>query len=127
MERSLSPGTEGPPMASATTLRGSAERNGKLWGTRPNDWALNEVQQVPTYEEAIERVGLAPGQRVLEVGCGSGVFLGVAAEHGAEVHGVDASTPLLDIARERVPEADLRLGDMQLLPYEDDSFDMVAG
>jgi SAM-dependent methyltransferase len=114
-------------MASATTPRGSAERNGKLWGAHAADWALNEVRQVPTYEEAIARVGLEPGQRVLEVGCGTGVFLGVAAEHGAEVHGLDASAPLLDIARRRVPEADLRVGDMQFLPYEDDSFDMVAG
>ena len=114
-------------MSSATTPQGSAERNGKLWGARPNDWALNEVQQVPTYEEAIERVGLEPGARGLEVGCGSGVFLGIAAEHGAEVYGVDAAAPLLDIARERVPEADLRLGDMQFLPYDDDCFDMVAG
>jgi SAM-dependent methyltransferase len=114
-------------MASATTPRGSAERNGKLWGVRPNDWALNEVQQVPTYEEAIERVGLGSGDRVLEVGCGSGVFLGVAAEHGAGVHGVDASAALLDIARQRVPEAELRQGDMQFLPYEDDAFDIVAG
>ena len=105
----------------------SAERNGSLWGSRPRDWALNEVQQVPTYEEAIERVGLAPGQRVLEVGCGAGVFLGVAAEHGAEVHGIDASAALLEIARERVPEAELHTGDMQFLPYEDDSFDVVAG
>jgi len=61
------------------------------------------------------------------VGCGSGVFLGVAAEHGAEVHGIDASEQLLEIARQRVPEAELRQGDMQSLPYADDSFDMVAG
>jgi SAM-dependent methyltransferase len=114
-------------MASATTPRGSAERNGHLWGARATDWAMNEVRQVPTYEEAIDRVGLAPGHRVLEVGCGSGVFLGVAAEHGAEVHGIDASAPLLDIARQRVPEAELHQGDMQSLPYEDDSFDVVAG
>jgi SAM-dependent methyltransferase len=114
-------------MASATTLPGSAERNGELWGARAADWALNEVRQVPTYEEAIDRAGLESGQRVLEVGCGTGVFLGVAAEYGAEVHGIDASAPLLDIARQRVPEADLHMGDMQFLPFEDDSFDMVAG
>jgi SAM-dependent methyltransferase len=114
-------------MAAATAPQGSAHRNGPLWGTRAGDWALNEDQQLPTYEAAITRVGLTPGQRVLEVGCGTGVFLRAAADRGAEVHGLDASGELLALARERVPEADLRTGDMQFLPYDDDSFDVVAG
>ena len=41
---------------------GSAERWGPLWGARPADWALSEDQQIPTYEEALRRVGLEPGQ-----------------------------------------------------------------
>ena len=39
-----------------TPAAGSAERWGALWGARPDDWAGNEAQQVPTYEEAIRRV-----------------------------------------------------------------------
>ena len=69
----------------------------------------------------------APGQTVLDVGCGSGVFLRAAADHGATVCGLDASAALLEIARERVPEADLCQGDLQQLPYVDDSFDAVCG
>jgi SAM-dependent methyltransferase len=114
-------------MAATTPTAGSASRWGPLWGARPADWAANEEQQLPTYEEAIRRVGIAPGQRVLEVGCGTGVFLRAAADRGAEVAGIDASDALLEIARRRVPEADLRRGDMQFLPYEDDRFDVVAG
>jgi len=114
-------------MSSATREAGSAERNAPLWNARPEDWAINEAQQIPTYEAAIDRVGLAPGQRVLEVGCGTGVFLRAAADRGAEVHGIDAAEALLAMARERVPGADLREGDMQFLPYEDDVFDVVAG
>jgi ubiquinone/menaquinone biosynthesis C-methylase UbiE len=114
-------------MPSATSASGSAERWGPLWGARARDWAQNEQQQAPTYEEAIRRVGIAPGQRVLELGCGTGVFLRTAADRGARVFGLDASAALLELARARVPEADLRLGDMQFLPYEDDRFDLVAG
>jgi SAM-dependent methyltransferase len=106
---------------------GSALRWGPLWGARPRDWAGIEEQQTPTYDAAIRRVGLAAGQQVLELGCGSGVFLRAAADRGARVHGVDASQELVAIARERVPEADLHVGDMQFLPYPDDEFDVVAG
>ena len=114
-------------MSSPTQATGSGQRWGPLWGARARDWAANEEQQAPTYEEAIRRVGIGPGQRVLEVGCGSGVFLRLAADRGAAVAGLDASEALLELARARVPEADLRLGDMQFLPYEDDEFDIVCG
>jgi SAM-dependent methyltransferase len=114
-------------MTSPASSSGTAARQGELWGARPRDWAGVEVQQLPTYEEAIRRVGIAPGQRVLDIGCGSGVFLRAAADRGARVFGLDGAERLLAVARERVPEADLRVGDMQCLPYDDDSFDVVTG
>lgn len=106
---------------------GSAERWGPLWGARPQDWAEIETQQRPTYEEAIRRTGIGPGQRVLDIGCGSGAFLRVTADQGAQVAGLDASEALLELARARVPEADLRLGEMQALPFGHDAFDVVTG
>ena len=105
----------------------SARHWGALWGDRPRAWARNEEQQTPVYEQALERVGLERGDRVLDVGCGTGVFLRLCADRGADVSGLDASEGLLEIARERVPEADLRLGDLQTLPYADDAFDLVTG
>lgn len=114
-------------MALTSTQTGSAERWGPRWGSRAADWAETEEQQLPTYEKAIRRVGIAAGARVLEVGCGSGVFLRAAADRGARVCGVDASPALVELARARVPEADLTVGDLQHLPYEDDAFDVVAG
>ena len=114
-------------MTATTTRAGSAERWGPLWGAWASDWAATEEQQRPTYEEAIRRLGVTGGHRVLEVGCGSGVFLRAAADRGAEVVGVDASEELVALARERVPEADVRVGDMQFLPFDDDTFDVVAG
>ncbi|HEX2232821.1 MAG TPA: class I SAM-dependent methyltransferase [Thermoleophilaceae bacterium] len=114
-------------MTTTSTTAGSAGRHGDIWGARAQDWAANEERQSRTYEEAIRRVGVEPGQRVLDIGCGSGVFLRQAGDRGAHLSGLDAAEPLLEIARERVPEADLRAGDMQFLPYEDDSFDLVTG
>src|SRR5215207_3028473 len=112
---------------STTSTSGSAERNGAAWGARARDWADTEAQQIPTYEEAIRRVGIGPGRTVLDVGCGTGVFLRTAADRRATVCGIDASQALLEIARERVPDADLCVGDLQRLPYVDDCFDVVCG
>lgn len=114
-------------MPSTKPASGSAEKWGPLWGARPQDWAENEDKQLPTYEEAIRRVGVSPGQRVLDIGCGTGVFLRLVADRGAQPFGLDASEALLEIAHQRAPEADLQVGEMELLPYDDDSFDLVAG
>ena len=84
-------------------------------------------QQVPTYEEALRRVDLAPGQRVLDIGCGAGTFLRLVADRGAKPYGLDASQALIELARRRVPAADLRVGEMEALPYDDERFDLVTG
>jgi SAM-dependent methyltransferase len=114
-------------MTEVGTKSGSAERWGPLWGARPDDWALSEGQQIPTYEAALARVDLERGQLVLDIGCGVGAFLRIVADRGARPFGLDASEALVDLARKRVPDADLRVGEMEALPYEDDSFDLVTG
>lgn len=116
-----------PAASPAQRLGGSADRWGPLWGSRPADWALSEDQQTPTYEAALQRVDLQPGHLVLDVGCGAGAFLQMVAARGARPSGIDASEALLARARQRVPASDLRAGDMEALPYEDDTFDLVTG
>ena len=114
-------------MTETTQRRGSAERWGPLWGARPADWALSEDQQTPTYEAALERVDLRADQLVLDVGCGVGAFLGLVAGRGARPFGIDAAEALVELARERLPSADLRVGEMEALPYHADIFDLVTG
>ena len=106
---------------------GSASRWGPLWGARPGDWAFSEDQQLPTYEAALARVPLERGGRVLDVGCGAGAFLRLAATRGGVPSGLDASEALVALARERLPAADLRVGEMEALPWDDHSFDLVTG
>jgi SAM-dependent methyltransferase len=110
--------------ASAT---GSAPRWGPLWGARPADWALSEDRQLPTYEAAIGRTGLEPGWRVLDVGCGVGAFLRLVSGHDAIPVGIDASETLIEFARTRLRDAELRVGEMEALPWPDDSFELVTG
>jgi SAM-dependent methyltransferase len=114
-------------MTSVKAASGSGERWGPLWGARPDDWALSEDQQIPSYQEALARVGLERGQLVLDIGCGVGAFLRLVADRGARPFGLDASQALIELARKRVPDADLRVGEMEALPYDDNTFDLVTG
>lgn len=114
-------------MTSATQIPSSAERWGPLWGARPDDWAISEEQHVPGYDAALARAPVEPGDRVLDIGCGVGVFLGLVHARGAVPFGIDASESLVALARRRLPEADLRVGDMESLPYDDDTFELVTG
>jgi SAM-dependent methyltransferase len=116
-----------PSTASKPSPATTAERWGAAWGARASDWAISEEQQRPAYEQVLKRVPRIADQTVLDVGCGAGSFLRICADRGARPYGLDASEQLLAIARERAPEADLRLGDMQFLPYDTDSFDLVTG
>src|SRR5262245_42478583 len=124
MIRSLIKGAVMPETAHAQS---SAERWGPLWGARADDWSTSEEQHVPGYEAALEHIGSLRGQRVLDIGCGAGVFLRLVADRGAEPVGIDASESLIGLARKRIPEGDLQVGDMESLPYDDDGFDLATG
>ena len=106
----------------------TSNANGRLWGTRAQDWAsLQEPVHSPLYEAAFEAVELQNGQTYLDVGCGAGGAIALAAARGAKASGLDAAVELLEIASSRTPPAVLRRGDLEDLPFDDDSFDVVTG
>lgn len=102
---------------------GSAAAQGPLWGARARDWAeLAEPAQTPFYDAVFDEIRVGPGTRLLDVGCGAGLALTLAAKRGAVVAGLDAAEGLLAVARERLPEDDIRVGDLEELPYADATF-----
>jgi SAM-dependent methyltransferase len=106
----------------------TADVNGRLWGTRASDWAnIQEGMTRPVYEAVLGRTRVKSGTRYLDVGCGAGMAAQIAAARGAQVSGIDAAAALLAIARRRTPGGDFRQGDLEELPFEDDSFDVVTG
>jgi len=119
--------TEGGTMSS-TAQTSSAAIEGRLWSARADDWAgIQERQVAPAYEAALDALRVGPSTRLLDAGCGAGMFIRLAADRGADVHGLDASEGLLAHARSRVPGAPLLQGDLEQLPYEEASFDIVTG
>ena len=113
----------------ATQLsEGTAAIEGPLWSEHAEDWAsVHEHNLNPVYTAVLDLVHAQPGVEILEVGCGGGTALKLAAERGARVAAIEAAEAFVEISRGRVPDADVRVGDLQFLPFEDESFDVVMG
>jgi SAM-dependent methyltransferase len=106
----------------------TAKVNGQLWGARARDWAeIQEQSCLPVYHEVLKRAEVGSTTRYLDVGCGSGMAAGLAADLGADVSGIDASEALLMIAKERVARANFQTSDLEEIPFDDASFDVVTG
>ena len=105
---------------------GSAEEQGKLWGASARDWAeLFEPMSKPVWDAMLTSTRTGNGSRFVDLGCGGGGASVMADSLGAHVSGLDASEALISIARERIPGADFRVGDLEALPFQDDSFDIT--
>jgi SAM-dependent methyltransferase len=98
-------------------------------------WMAGDFSEVARHietgaEEFIARLNLKPGDRVLDVACGSGNLAIPAARAGATVTGVDIATNLLEQARVRAASEGLTIqfdeGDAESLPYDDAAFDVVV-
>jgi ubiquinone/menaquinone biosynthesis C-methylase UbiE len=82
----------------------------------------------------LARAGVAPGEAVLEVGCGTGAAtlpLAEAVGESGRVVGVDISEPMLAVARRNAAESGLRnisllQADAQVYGFEPDRFDLIA-
>lgn len=66
------------------------------------------------------------GQRILEVGCGTGIILESMMDKGVYLTGIDPSPYMLDLAQKRLgSKVDLHRGGAEDLPFEDNAFDCV--
>src|SRR3954463_10455286 len=97
------------------------------WGRRAVDFAtLLEPASCREYVAVHQRLGLGDRERLLDVGCGSGLAIELAQVRGAVCSGIDASPRLIAVARHRNPDCDIRVGDMHALPWDSESFDVVT-
>ena len=103
-------------------MSAAAEVQRRLWGTDPRAWAeLAEAHNRPLFEAVLDAARVGDGTRVLDVGCGSGLDARAGAR--ARRDRQRASTSARGCSASRAsgcPDADLREGDMETLPFADD-------
>lgn len=100
----------------------------------PIDWGLGEYELtaddlLPAAHKVVNTATLRPGEKVLDVGCGTGSAALAAARLGAVVSGVEPSSRLRKVAQDLAARENLDLslhdGDAAHLPFPDGSFDAV--
>lgn len=123
----------GDPMTMETDREGLAWQIG-VWN-RMSQTYLREVDKrfVPVIEHVIRRADLKPGQRILDLGTGTGAVAirsALLIVPGGEVVGIDISPQMLGVARQRVAELGLsnvrfREGRAEAIPADDGEFDVL--
>jgi ubiquinone/menaquinone biosynthesis C-methylase UbiE len=105
-----------------------AQRYGEQWSAGAAVRAEHYAgMSRPAWLHVLAALEIGAGTRLLDVGCGSGEFCALAAERGAATAGIDAAPGMIELARGRLPAADLRIGTLERLPWPAAGFDVVTG
>jgi SAM-dependent methyltransferase len=102
---------------------------GQRWAARQQ---AQDVLLAPIADVLVDRARPTAGERVIDVGCGSGattVALARKVAPSGHVFGVDVSGPMLERARQNAPgelPVDFALADATVYPFDPESFDLVA-
>jgi demethylmenaquinone methyltransferase/2-methoxy-6-polyprenyl-1,4-benzoquinol methylase len=114
-------------MTSSPRKRHALELFADLPGAYDRMGAVMSFGQDPRWRRAlVDAVDPRPGERVLDVACGTGLVSVALARRGAEVVGLDQSEQMLSRARARLPGVRFVQGEAEHLPFEDGEFDALT-
>ena len=100
-----------------------------------SDWSVGHyettaAQLAPAARVVVDAAAVQPGERAVDLGCGTGNAALLLAEAGAQVTGVDPASRLLDVARRRADEAHLSIafstGDASAIPIDTGTVDVIV-
>jgi SAM-dependent methyltransferase len=98
-------------------------------------WSVGSYERIaarfaPVHDQLIELLAIVPGERLLDLASGTGEVAIRAGRAGATVTAIDIAEPMIEKARRRAEEEGVEvtfdLGDVEYLPYDDASFDVLA-
>ncbi len=87
----------------------------------PHGWFYNEMLEMPA---TLELLGNVKGKKILDFGCGTGIYAKLLTKMGAKVSGFDISGEMLAIAKRENPELDFKQGSGYNIPFKE-KFDIV--
>jgi SAM-dependent methyltransferase len=103
-------------------------RQSAMWGSGPFENVADTIADV--HDTLVERIRPQPGERWLDLACGTGAVAERLARAGADATGVDFAAPLVETARRRAADEGLQIeyevGDAEELRFDDGAFDGVA-
>ena len=93
------------------------------WRTKknPKGWFYNEMLEMPATFGLLENI---KGKKILDFGCGSGIYAKILTKKGAKVKGFDISPQMIKIAKEENPKLDLKIASGYKIPFKE-KFDIV--
>jgi ubiquinone/menaquinone biosynthesis C-methylase UbiE len=113
-------------------LNGMDESDAKIFYDRvAESYHTNRLNKSKFFNEFLEMpatLGLLKNirnKKVLDLGCGTGIYARILKRRGADVCGIDISESMIEIAKREVKNIDFKVGSAYKLPYKKDSFDVV--
>jgi demethylmenaquinone methyltransferase/2-methoxy-6-polyprenyl-1,4-benzoquinol methylase len=104
---------------------------GQLFETiAPRYDLINDLQSFGLHRRwkklLVKMAAVQPGEKALDLCCGTGDIASLLEKAGADVTGLDFSPAMLEIARRRASGVEWMTGDVLSLPFPDRSFDIVS-
>ena len=87
----------------------------------PQGWFYNEMLEMPT---TLNLLGNVKGKKILDFGCGTGIYAKLLTKKGAKIKGFDLSPEMIKIAKKENPKLDLRIISGNKIPFNE-KFDIV--
>jgi ubiquinone/menaquinone biosynthesis C-methylase UbiE len=82
----------------------------------------NEYNEVPATLSLLQNIR---GKKILDLGCGTGIYTKILKKKGAKVQGIDISPKMIEFAKQYVKGVDFKVGSAYKLPYKSGTFDIV--